>query len=46
VEFGLTYQGKTNTDFVQRAGKNIWTLEGDKKRGWRKLHNVELHEFY
>jgi hypothetical protein len=33
VEFGLTYQRKTRTDFVQRPEENIWTLEGDTKEG-------------
>ena len=46
MEFGLPYKGKTRTDFVQRAVENIWILEGDTKKGWRKLHSVEFQEFY
>jgi len=33
VEFGLTYQGKTPTDFIQRAEENIWISEGDTRKG-------------
>jgi hypothetical protein len=36
VEFGLTYQGKTRTGFVQRAEENIWILKGDTKKGMEK----------
>jgi hypothetical protein len=32
--------------FENGAEENIWTEEGRGDRGWRKLHNEELHNLY